>query len=261
MTDLENVQLSQSDSDMAQLKEQFELIDRIVNNGGTVTLNLSDDDRAISLTFNHEKVVRGDAADLRPRRTTRSQGDNKSLTSLATNTFSLDIGDINRRVRVEDIDEEFKKHSVKERPVRGPSDASARVMRSSSLPNPAIRYIGDNWQLAEDCVYRANDGFTITARSGFITDLSSIPRIFWPLIASHELSVTAPVFHDLIYRSGGEVKHPDGEVAPADKTFTREEADNIFLELMTRAKIAYWKRNVAFLAVRAFAETSWRALQ
>jgi hypothetical protein len=135
------------------------------------------------------------------------------------------------------------------------------AVTAAGLPNPAIRYIGSDWLLAEDCVYITNDGFTIIAKSGFKTDLASIPRIFWALIASFELSITAPVFHDLIYRSAGEVALPDGEVIPIGKIFTRQEADDIFLELMTRAKISYWKRNVAYLSVRHFAESSWRKLR
>ncbi len=51
---------------------------------------------------------------------------------------------------------------------------------------------------------------------------------------------------------------PDGEVIPAGKLFSRKDADDVFLELMTRSKVAYWKRNVAYLAVRAFGQSSWQ---
>lgn len=77
-------------------------------------------------------------------------------------------------------------------------------------------------------------------------------------IASFELSLVAPIVHDLIYGSAGTVALPDSEVAPADKQFDRKEADDLFLELMTRSMVAYWKRNVAYLAVRAFGGSSWR---
>lgn len=50
------------------------------------------------------------------------------------------------------------------------------------------------------------------------------------------------------------------EVSPADKIFERKEADDLFLELKARAKISYWKRNVAYLAVRGFGQSSWRQL-
>ena len=129
------------------------------------------------------------------------------------------------------------------------------------MPEPAVIYRDGVWTLAEDFVYLTNDNFTITVKNNYNTDLASIPRIFWGLISSFELSLAAPIVHDLIYRSAGDVKPPDGEVAPPGKIFTRQEADDIFLELMTRAKIAYWKRNVAYLAVRHFAEFAWRKLR
>lgn len=62
-------------------------------------------------------------------------------------------------------------------------------------------------------------------------------------IASFELSLVAPVVHDLIYRSGGRVALPDGEISTPDTIFSRKEADDQFLEFMTRANVAYWKRN------------------
>ncbi len=64
--------------------------------------------------------------------------------------------------------------------------------------------------------------------------------------------------HDLIYRSGGEVILPHGAVRPTGRRFERREADDLFLELMTRAKVSYWKRNVAYLAVRGFGQSSWQ---
>lgn len=252
MNNLSHRQLRQSDTYIAQLKEEFARIDRIIKNKGTVKLDLTENDRSISLTIDHNSVVKTDS----PKRKTRSRSDNKSLISQVTNTYTFDIDDINRQIGTDDIEAQIRVSDKK-------TDVTPkRKMRSSSpgLPNPAIKFIGHNWVLTEDCVYTTNDGFTITAKSGFKTDLASIPRIFWALIASFELSVTAPILHDLIYRSAGEVEPPDGEVAPAGKIFTREEADDIFLELMTRAKISYWKRNVAYLAVRHFAEHAWRKL-
>lgn len=245
-------QFSQSEY-IVQLKEQFKRIDQIIKNNGTVKLDLMENDRSISLTIDRSSVIKSDS----PTRKTRSRSGNKSLIARVTNTYSFDIGDINRQVGPNDIEAQIKASDEKT------DDRPKRRMRSSSpgLPNPAIKYIGDNWLLVEDCVYTTNDDFTITAKSGFKTDLASIPRIFWALIASFELSITAPVLHDLIYRSAGEVAPPDGEVAPVGKIFTRQEADDIFLELMTGAKVSYWKRNVAYLAVRHFAEHAWRRLR
>lgn len=266
MNNHDDNQFSQSDTYITQLTEHFKRIDQIVKNNGTVKLDLIENDRSLSLTINRNSVVEGDLPiDERASWKTRSPFDDKSLTARPADTFSFDIVDINRHIRTEDIEAQINKHSVEKegdrlkRKTRSLSPVTD--FASPSFPNPAVKYIGDNWLLAEDCIYTTNDGFTIIAKSGFLTDLASIPRIFWALIASFELSITAPVFHDLIYRSAGEVTPPDGEVTPAGKIFTRQEADDIFLELMTRAKIPYWKRNVAYLAVRHFAESSWRRLR
>ncbi|MBS0171541.1 MAG: DUF1353 domain-containing protein [Nitrospira sp.] len=93
---------------------------------------------------------------------------------------------------------------------------------------------------------------------GFNSDLASIPRLLWAIVSSFELSLIAPIMHDLLYRCGGQVVLPHGEVAPADRRFGRKDADDLFLELMTRAEIVYWKRRVAYLAVRAFGQSSWQ---
>jgi hypothetical protein len=252
MNDLTHSESPQSDY-IVQLREQFKRIDQIIEANGIVKLDLTENDRSISLIIDRNSVVQAGS----PTRKTRSRSDNKILIAYATHNYSFDIDVINRQIRTDDIEAQIKASH------QATHDRPKRKMRSSSrsLPNPAIKYIGNNWVLNEDCVYTTNDNFTITAKSGFETDLASIPRMFWPLVASFELSVTAPVFHDLIYRSAGEVTPPDGEVSPAGKIFTRLEADDIFLELMTRAKISYWIRNVAYLAVRSFAEHAWRKLR
>jgi hypothetical protein len=198
------------------------------------------------------------------RGTLRRSGDD-SRGGDAAGSYSFDVGDINRRVSNDHIEAQIKEHEdVKA------DGKSGRVLRAAArgstpsakgVPDPVITYVGDTWVLHEDCVYTTNDMVSITAKSGFRTDLASIPRIFWVLIASYELSLAAPLVHDLIYRSAGEVMPPDGEVSPGGKVFTREEADDIFLELMTRAKVPYWKRNVAYLAVSYFGEDSWRKLR
>ncbi len=44
---------------------------------------------------------------------------------------------------------------------------------------------------------------------------------------------------------------PHGEAMPARRLFSRKNADDLFLKLMARSNVAYWNRNVAYLAVRA----------
>lgn len=111
------------------------------------------------------------------------------------------------------------------------------------------------WVLFRECSYKTGD-HTLTAPAEYRTDLASIPRVFWSLLAPEELSLAAPLFHDLVYRSAGEL--PAGRIDPPDgRIFTRREADDLFLEIMKKAKIARWKRTAAYLAVRGFASFAW----
>lgn len=256
----------QSNTYVTQLKEQFERIRKIIEDGGTVQLELTEAGRSLSLTIERNNVVKNDSpVHLESAPKTRSLSDNDSLVARSTNTFSFNVGDINRQVKTDDLKAQFNK-AAKEKSDHN-LESKLRSLSSEAdfaptvLPDPTVKYVGDTWVLAEDCVYTTNDGFTITAKSGFKTDLASVPRFLWLLIAPNELSLIAPIFHDLIYRSGGKVILPTGEVRPVSKIFTKQEADDLFLELMTRAKISYWKRNVAYLAVEKFGGDSWRHIE
>ena len=103
---------------------------------------------------------------------------------------------------------------------------------------------------------RLRDGdTTITVPAGFRFDLSSVPRVFWSLIAPFELSIAAPLVHDFLYRHGG--KPPEGSVAPP-RAYTRAEADRTFRAMMEAEGVSAWRRTAAYLAVRAFGGRAWR---
>lgn len=262
MHDIVHLQLLQSNSYAAQLAEQFERIDKIIDGGGTATLILAGDGRSISLRIDRDDVV---ASELpvgpRPPRETRPPFDNDSLVALATNSFGFDVDDINRRVTPGDVAARISQASGNrpgDKPERGTDAPTGAGVTPPGVPRPAVTFDGETWLLVGDCVYTTDDGFTLTARSGFETDLASIPRILWLAIAPHELSLAAPIFHDLLYRAGGEVGPPTGEVAPAGRVFTRREADDLFLELMTRAAVPKWKRKAAYHIVDYFAGYAWR---
>jgi hypothetical protein len=129
-----------------------------------------------------------------------------------------------------------------------------------SLPVVTLTHddINNVWILAADCSYTTSN-HKVTAVEGFRTDLSSIPRIFWSLLDPPELSLAAPLFHDLIYRCAGKLPSSFGRIDPGDGfVFVREQVDALFLELMTKAGIPKWKRTAAYLAVRGFAGFAWK---
>ena len=254
MPDIVHAQFTHTNAYLTQLIEQFARIDQHIENGETVTITMSDGDGSISLTVSRDKVVERAAPLQRPATgKAPALADNDSLVAALTKSFSFDIGEANRKISIGEIQSRLANATAAK-----PAVGSANLRRALELPDPAVTYNNAEWVLLDDCRCAALDGFIVTAKRGFKTDLASIPRLLWGFIASFELSLVAPIVHDLIYGSAGTVTLPDGEVTPADKRFDRKEADDLFLELMTRSKIAYWKRNVAYLAVRAFGGSSWR---
>jgi len=254
MPDIVHAQFTHTNAYLTQLIEQFARIDQHIENGETVTITMSDGDGSVSLTVSRDKVVERAAPPQRPATgKAPALADNDSLVAALTKSFSFDIGEANRKISIGEI----RLHLANATAAK-PAVGSANLRRALELPDPAVTYNNAEWVLLDDCRCAALDGFIVTAKRGFKTDLASIPRLLWGFIASFELSLVAPIVHDLIYGSAGTVTLPDGEVTPADKRFDRKEADDLFLELMTRSKVAYWKRNVAYLAVRAFGGSSWR---
>lgn len=255
MPDIVHAQFTHTNAYLTQLIEQFARIDQQIENGETITINMSDGDRSMSLTVSRDKVVERATPPQRPATgKAPALADNDSLVAALTKSFSFDIGEGNRKISTREIQSHLT-NAAASKPAVG---SGANLRRALELPEPAVTYNNAEWVLLDDCRYVALDGFMVTAKRGFKTDLASIPRLLWGFIASFELSLVAPIVHDLIYGSAGTVALPDGEVMPADKRFDRKEADDLFLELMTRSKVAYWKRNVAYLAVRAFGGSSWR---
>jgi hypothetical protein len=124
----------------------------------------------------------------------------------------------------------------------------------SRLPPPVVTYSGNGrWRL--EAPYAYTDGETaITIPAGFDFDLSSVPRIFWPLVAPFELSIVAPLVHDFLYRYRG--KPPAGSVLPA-RSYSRAEADAVFRRIMEAENVAWWRRTIAYLAVRGLGGNAW----
>lgn len=79
--------------------------------------------------------------------------------------------------------------------------------------------------------------------AGFKSDLASVPRFFWRLIAPYECSLEAAIVHDWVYKKGF--------------CYTRVGADLMLREEMKRRKVVRWRRVLAYRAVRLFAWVVW----
>lgn len=130
----------------------------------------------------------------------------------------------------------------------------------SELPPPAITYLVKQqlWRLEKDYVYDSDEGWHIHIRAGFPFDLASIPRPAWRLIAPFELSIAGPLVHDALYTYGGRCRLY-AEVHPY-KSFTRVEADKLFLRMMEAEGVSVPRRRAAYAAVRTFGRSHWQGL-
>ncbi|MGH8727939.1 MAG: DUF1353 domain-containing protein [Burkholderiales bacterium] len=130
----------------------------------------------------------------------------------------------------------------------------ADIAASPFPPVKVTYHTGEReWELVE--TYRFSiELLTFNLPQGFRFDLASIPRAVWPVIAPFDLSLVAPLTHDFIYRYAGRL--PENSVIP-DHTFTRKEADDLFSELMRIEGVWWWRRSLAYAAVRAFGADAW----
>ena len=122
-------------------------------------------------------------------------------------------------------------------------------------PSPSITYDVPTklWTVPSGWVYEKN-GTNCYIPPNYSTDLSSIPRYLWWLIAPFELSLEAPLVHDWIY--GGGLIHTE-----QGYTFlTRADADALFYKIMTEEGVPWWRRKLAYAGVRAGGGRHWKGL-
>jgi hypothetical protein len=130
-------------------------------------------------------------------------------------------------------------------------------IEASALPAPLLSYDTERkqWRLEQDYSYR--DGPTsISVEKGFLFDLASIPRPLWWLLANFELSISAPLVHDFLYRNGGA---PPAGIDPR-RTYTRAETDALFRRMMELEGVSAVRRTAAYIAVRLLGGLAWRSV-
>ena len=83
---------------------------------------------------------------------------------------------------------------------------------------------------------------------GFESDGASVPRFFWRAVfpPGDTRALRPAVIHDFIYRT-----HPEG--------WSKEDADKAFFDLLVRAGIPKRRAVLAYLGVRIFGGSSWKA--
>ena len=101
-------------------------------------------------------------------------------------------------------------------------------------------------------------GNKITVKKGFKTDLASIPRACWNIIAPWDVA-RAAVIHDLLYKRirqyrWDKLHHSVVHENPSVSKNARKASDEVFLMAMLDANplVPKWKIYSAYYAVRSF---------
>lgn len=112
---------------------------------------------------------------------------------------------------------------------------------------------GRNWELEGNfvyCVDAASDGDTLIIPKGFVTDLASVPRIFWNIYPPFGKYTEAAVIHDYGYRFAG-------AYIGGSHLYTKKEVDNLFRDAMKLCGVGVFSRFILYQAVSKFGKGSF----
>ena len=96
----------------------------------------------------------------------------------------------------------------------------------------------------------------ISAPKGFVTDLASVPRIVWNIVAPWDIA-RAAIIHDLLYKKIRLYRAGGGDDNQLIKK-AKDASDNVFLMAMKDANpgVSPWKIRSAYWSVRLFGKWS-----
>lgn len=86
------------------------------------------------------------------------------------------------------------------------------------------------------------EGPSVVVPAGFVTDLASIPRVFWSLLPTDGVYTFPAIVHDYLYWT---------------QESTRETADNVFRHGMNDMKVPKATTQAIYMAVRVGGGSAW----
>ena len=101
---------------------------------------------------------------------------------------------------------------------------------------------GESWKLCSNFGYWSEATGMVLIVKGFITDLASIPRLFWSVFPPFGKYTDAAVLHDFLYRT---------------QTLPRAIADGALMDGMKLCGVNWITRQTIYRAVRAFGWAAW----
>lgn len=124
----------------------------------------------------------------------------------------------------------------------------AEIFSKRALKGPLhlMRFVEPIYVVTQPIAWKPNSNQlehkSVSVPIGFVTDLASIPRIFWAVIKPDDEYTYAAIIHDYLYW---------------DQKVTREEADNILKYAMEDLQVSSIKIAAIYNAVRLAGESSW----
>ncbi len=121
--------------------------------------------------------------------------------------------------------------------------------RDLGRPLAISRFLDRVWWLNDDAWWEpaGQPAARVTAPRGFVTDLASIPRLFWSVLAPDDQYAYAAVIHDWLYWSG---QH-------RGQALLRRDADAIMVAAMRELQVSEWKIEAIDLALNHFGQAAW----
>ncbi len=117
--------------------------------------------------------------------------------------------------------------------------AEAQQHRIEWLTRPCIKPLTDYDYTTCDVFEIAVDDTVISIPKGFVTDLASIPRALWPVLAPQYSGFVYPaILHDFLYRCPDEI--------------TRKYADDVLYSALLSEGVSRYTATKFWLGVRAF---------
>lgn len=101
---------------------------------------------------------------------------------------------------------------------------------------------GRRWRVESPFAYRTSWHRQFTVPRGFVTDLASVPRVFWNILPPFGRYTEAAVLHDWLYRTH-RVPRPD--------------ADQLLRDAMELGRVPGLTRALIYYAVRWFGWAAW----
>ncbi|NOX56525.1 MAG: DUF1353 domain-containing protein [Planctomycetes bacterium] len=126
----------------------------------------------------------------------------------------------------------------------------SELARVGFLQPLSVEYVGERrWRVVRPLRFRLPDGADVEVPAGFETDLASIPRIAWTVVAPWDVAPAA-VVHDYLYARIRETR----QLSFTQRWSLKLYADGVMYLGMAFCSppVARWRRVLVYLAVLAF---------